>query len=151
MIGAIVYLAICLVASAVITIVIAMFRSVKSRDEWKSWQCMAIFFFLCSISPYAWTEIQTKNSSKDVKAAIIEGVAESGLEGKLAYYKVLSSKDGKAKTVAVIIEEEAGVGTQRAVVSVNLKQGKKGWEPETFKVVNSDRLNKDGFTMPPFY
>jgi hypothetical protein len=151
MIGVVAYLGICLIVAGVLTFVVAMFRSVQSRDDWKSWQTLAIFFLLVVSSPYIWTEVQTKQKGKGMKAAILDGLSQSPLDGKLEYYKVLKTDGGKARVVAVVSENEAGVGTQRAVVEMTLTKSGNSWQAEKFKIVNSDRLNKDGFTMPPFY
>lgn len=152
MIVGIFYIGASFAVAVVLTFVYAMFRSVKSRDEWKSWRALAAFWILTFTGPYIYAEVLTKVKGSDMKSAVLDALDEVGIEGKLAYYKVVSSSATRAKVVAVAEEMESWGGTQHSVVSVTLVMDKKGhWKPDGFKIVNSDKHNKDGFTFPPYF
>lgn len=137
--------------AAVLTFLYAMFRSVQARDDMKSWRTFGFLFVVVALAPYGYAEVMTRMHGKDMRKAVYGGMIAGGFEGKLDYYKVMAAKDETARVIAVGHEREGWGGTNKIVMTVNLKKKEGTWVPTTFKIINSDRHNKDGFTFPPYF
>jgi hypothetical protein len=141
----------CFVVAVIFTVIYAMFRSIESRDEWKSWRTMIFFYCLALVAPYGWCEIMTLKYGKNMKPVIQDVMDEVGVNGDLNYYKVLYCKDGKARVIAVAVEKASWGGTDRPLVAMTLIQKGDKWDLDTYRVVRSDERNEDSFTFPPYF
>ena len=118
MLGLFFYTAMCALASAVLTFIYSMFRTVKARDEYKSWKVLAIFFALTFFSPYIYNEYLTRKLGPNIKSAVADALYDAGVEGKINYFRVVSQKGDTARVVAVTTENRDWGGTERPVVAV---------------------------------
>lgn len=142
----------CFAVSVVLTIIYAMFRSIESRDEWKSWRTMVCFFIFALIAPYGWCEVMTMRFGKNMKPIVQDVFDEVGVNGDLQYYKVLYVKDGKARVIGVATEKASWGGTDRPLVAMTLAQKSNDkWELDSYRVVRSDERNEDNFSFPPYF
>lgn len=151
MLGLFFYTAMCALASIVLTFLYSMMRSVQSRDEFKSWKVMVIFFALCFGGPYGYNEYLTRTVGADAKSAVADALYDAGIDGKISYYRVVSMKGQTARVIAVATENQDWGGTERPVVAVTIKRGPSGWKSDTYTVVNSLSRNADSYTFPPYY
>jgi hypothetical protein len=141
----------CFVVAALITFIYGMFRSVQSRDEWKSWQTFSVLFVICVIGPYGWAEAATKMAGDKLRKSVRYALSSANIEGDLQYYKVITNRDNRVSVIAVSSTTENWGGTNRAVISLQMKKDGENYRATSFKVVNSDQHNKDGFTFPPYF
>lgn len=142
----------CFAISVVLTIIYAMFRSIQSRDEWKSWRTMLGFFVTALIAPYGWCEIMTAKYGKNMKPIVQDVLDEVGVNADVDYFKVLYVKDGKARVIGVASEKVSWGGTDRPLVAMTLIQKKDNkWDLDSFRVVRSDERNEDSFSFPPYF
>lgn len=151
MLGLFFYTAMCAIASLVLTFIYSMLRTVQSRDEYKSWRVMAIFFVLVFSGPYLYNEFLTRKLGPGVKEAVADALYDAGVDGKLNYYRVVSMKGDTARVVAVATENQDWGGTERPVVAVTVKKDRKGWKSDSYLVINSVSRNADSYSFPPYY
>jgi hypothetical protein len=151
MLGLFFYTAACVFVAIVLTFIYSMFRSVQSRDEYKSWRVMAIFFVIVFIGPYGYNEYLTRSAGPQMKDAVLDGLYDADVKGNLNYFRVISVKNNTARVIAVTTEHQGWGGTERPVVALTVKKGPKGWQSDTFLVVNSISRNADSYTFPPYY
>lgn len=151
MLGLFFYIVACFTAAVVLTFIYSMFRSVQSRDEYKSWRVMLIFFVLVLAAPYGYNEVLTRRAGPDLKDAVIQGLNDAGIDGSLAYYRVVKQTGNTCRIVAVVTENQDWGGTERPVVAITAKKDEKGWKSDTYLVVNSVSRNADSYTFPPYY
>lgn len=141
----------CALASVVLTFIYSMARTVKGRDEFKSWRIMVIAFILVFFGPYAYNEYLTRKLGPNIKSAVADALYDAGVNGKINYFRVVSQKGDTARVIAVATENQDWGGTERPVVAVTVKKDPKGWKSDTFLVVNSVSRNADSYTFPPYY
>jgi len=151
MLGLFFYVAGCVILAIGVTFIYSMFRSVQSRDEYKSWKALAIFFTLIFIAPYGYNEYLTRTVGTQMKEAVMDALFDAGINGELRYYRVVSSKKDTARVIAVVKEDQDWGGTERPVLAITVKKGPKGWKSDTYLVVNSVSRNADSYTFPPYY
>jgi hypothetical protein len=145
------YIGGCLVLAAVITLIYSMMRPIHSKGDSKSWKVLFLAFVMCITAPYGYVEVLTQAVGGPMKAAVQEGFSESGINGEMRYYRVVSYGNNSARVIAVAKETQDWGGTDRPIVAITLKKDAKGWKPDSFNVVYSDRLNKDRSTLPPYW
>jgi len=151
MLGLFFYIVACFTAAVVLTFIYSMFRSVQSRDEYKSWRVMLVFFVLVLAAPYGYNEVLTRRAGNDLKEAVLEGLSDAGVDGELAYYRVVKQTGNTCRVIAVVTENQDWGGTERPVVAITAKKEGKGWKSDTYLVVNSISRNADSYTFPPYY
>jgi hypothetical protein len=151
MLGLFFYAAGSFVVAMVLTFLYSMFRTVKARDEYKSWKVLAIFSFVVFAGPYGYNEYLTRRFAGDMKQAVLDGIDDAGITGQLNYFRVISAKDNTVRVIAVATEQQGWGGTERPVLAITLKKDKKGWRSDTYLVVNSISRNADSYTFPPYY
>lgn len=151
MLGLFFYIVACFTAAVVLTFIYSMFRSVQSRDEYKSWRVMLIFFVLVLAAPYGYNEVLTRRAGPNLKDAVLQGLNDAGIDGELAYYRVVKQSGNTCRIVAVVTESQDWGGTERPVVAITAKKDEKGWKSDTYLVVNSVSRNADSYTFPPYY
>lgn len=151
MIGAIIYGLACFAVAVVVTIIAALLKPIKKKDEAKSWRVLLISFILAIAAPYGYNETLTRLKGANMDVAYEDVLVDADVAGDVVYYKVLGSKGDTAKTVLVADDKDEGGFPERAVFTVELKHGEKGWVAESYEVVNSFARQKDGFTFPPYW
>lgn len=151
MLGMLFYLGGCFLVSAVATFLYVITRPIEARDEMRSWRTWMVMYVLTFGGPYGYAEFLTRYYGEPMKDAVLDGLDLAGIQGDLKYYRLVKFGDNKARAIVVSQEPADWGGTERPVVALNLIKGKSGWEVDTYKVVNSDSRNADGWTFPPFY
>jgi hypothetical protein len=151
MIGIILYLICCFIVACVLTVMYVMVRPVSTRDELKSWRILLIMYIVALGGPYAYAEVMTRLVGGRMEQAVTAALDDAGVKGDLQYFKVVYYTGQKARVVAVGKEKAIWGGTDKPVLAVTLhKEGEK-WKTDSYRVVNSDNRNQDGFTFPPYY
>jgi hypothetical protein len=151
MIPALFYGAGCFAVAAILTIIVAMFKPIQSRDDWKSWRTFVFMYLIALAAPYIWSEGLTLRYGSTM-AKSIEGVLyDASIDGKLEYYKVIWFRDGKARVMAVATEQASWGGTDRPLVGMTLIKNGDKWALDSYRVIRSDERNEDGFSFPPFF
>lgn len=151
MIGAIIYGLACFAVAVVITVIAALFKPIKNKDEAKSWRVLLVSFIACLAAPYAYYEVLTRTKGANMDVAYEDVLVDADVAGEVVYYKVVEASGDKAKTVVVANDKDEGGFPERAVFTVELKRGEQGWVAESYEVVNSFARQKDGFTFPPYW
>lgn len=151
MFGVIFYIAVCLGVSGVIAFLWTVTRSIQSRDEMRSWRTFAYLFIISLGVPYGYFEVMTRMKGPEMKQAVEKAMDDSDTDAELVYYKVLWANDQKARVMAVGTAELSWGGTERPTLKVTLAKKKGKWTAESYEVVASDKLNKDGIVFPPFF
>lgn len=151
MLGLFFYIVACFFGAVILTFIYSMFRTVQSRDEYKSWRVMIIFFVLVMAAPYGYNEVLTRRAGADLKSAVLEGLSDAGIDGDLAYYRIVKQTGDTCRIVAVVTEKQDWGGTERPVVAITAKKEAKGWRSDSYIVVNSVSRNADSYTFPPYY
>lgn len=151
MFGVVAYIGECLGVAGAITFIYVMTRSLKSRDEVKSWRVFINLAIIALILPYSAVEAVTKVVGKKLEPVVRETVDGTDFAGDFGYFKVVYYTGKTAKVVAVGTEKENWGGTNTAVIAINLTKKDSGWVADSYRWVNSDSRNKDGFTFPPYW
>lgn len=151
MIGFIFYGLACFFAAVLVTIVISLFRPIKQKDDFKSGRILLVSFVLALGIPYGYFEALTRLKGTGMDVAYEDILVDADVAGDMVYYKVINVKGDVAKTVMVAEDKDEGGMPERAVFEVELRNGKRGWEAESYEVVNSFARQKDGFTFPPYW
>jgi hypothetical protein len=141
----------CFAIAMILTIIVAMFKPIQTRDDWKSWRTFTVMMILTAIAPYMWAEGLTAKYGGTMKKTVEGVLYDAEIDGPLEFYKVIWFKDNKARVLAVSTEQANWGGTDRPLVAMTLvKKGDK-WALETYRVVRSDERNEDGFSFPPYF
>lgn len=153
MLGMIIYLGGCLVVSALVTFLAAMAKPIQARDEMKSWKTWIILMVLTTFLPYGYVEGQTALFKDEaMQKAITRTVWQADIPGEFQYGKVMFYKGTQARVIGVTKTTENWGGTERAVIAMTLNKTPKGtWAMESYRIVNYDSRNYDGWTFPPYY
>ena len=146
------YSGVCALAAGFLTILTTVFKPIHKKGDSKPWYAMFGFFIVAFASPYLYTEGLTKLYGSKMKVAI-EGVYDSSdIQGPMQYFRIIGYRPDKEATALVVGSEKEGWGgTDRPVLSVHLVDEKGCWKAESYKIVSCARLNKDGYTFPPYW
>lgn len=145
------YLLGCLVVGVILTILVSMFRSTKTIDDFKSWRWIAAFSVLAGLVPYGWCEYLTRKWGDEMLKPVKTALGDAEVAGDLIYFRVLEASESKAKVVAVAKEKGTFATPERTVLTINLATKNGKWYAEEYEFVNSFKRSKDGNTMPPFW
>lgn len=145
------YAIVAFVVALALTLLGVVVRPLKNRDEQRPGRVLLTYFILSLVLPYIAVEVMTRAVGKNMKDAIEAAYDEAHFQGPMLYYKVLYFAGSRAKALAVGEEKQDWGGMDRPVVNVNLvKKGDK-WVCDSYRIVCSDRLNKDGIVFPPYW
>lgn len=151
MFGVIFYIGACLLVAGVITFFWTVTRPIQNRDEMKSWRTFAWMFAFSLALPYGFFESITRLKGNEMKDAVEIAYDDAETDGELKYYKVFWYTGDKATVMAVGQATLSWGGTERPTVKVNLVRNGSKWKAESYDVVTSDKLNKDGTVFPPYF
>ena len=142
----------CAVIAGILTVLSTVFRPIHKKGDSKPWCAAFLFFAVVFAVPYAYTEGLTKLYGSKMQSVIKETYDGSEIQGPMRYFRVIGYRPDKEATALVIgSEKESWGGTDRPVVSVHLVMEKGKWKADSYKIVSCDRLNKDGYTFPPYW
>ncbi|HJP84310.1 MAG TPA: hypothetical protein VJ835_12490 [Fimbriimonadaceae bacterium] len=152
MFGALFYSIGCFFVAGVLTFVTTMFRPIQEKGESRPWRAFIFWFIFVTSAPYLYGEILTRFVVKGIDKPVKEAYSTVDINGPLQFYRVIWYTGDKAKVVAVGKEPQSWGGTDRPLVTFNMKKSGKGeWEVDSYRLVYSDRTNKDGITFPPYW
>lgn len=150
--GMIAYLVGAIIVGAVLTIIMSIFRNVKSHDDFRSWRWMSLFAVLAALGPYVYAEGRTKIEGEGMQDAVDAVFKSAKVNGKVSYYKVMKSDAKSAKLIIVGKEKTTTNDRESCVLMATLKHDpKKGWKADSFEFVDSFDRGKDGITFPPYW
>lgn len=146
------YSGVCAVVAGILTVMSTIFRPIHRKGDSKPWYAMFGFFIVAFAAPYIYTEGITKLYGSKMKSAIAEVYEGSEIRGPMKYFRVIGYRPDKEATAYVIgSEKESWGGTDRPVLQVHLVDEKGCWKVDSYKILSCDRLNKDGYTFPPYW
>jgi hypothetical protein len=152
MVGIIIYLISCFAVAVVLMIIYVMLRPVKTRDELKSWRVLLVTYAFSLSAPYAYAEVMTRLVGAHMQHAINAALIDADLDSSsLEYYRVVAYNGRTARVVAVAHGKADWGGTDKPVLALTLSKQGDGWKTDSYLIISSDHLNKDGFTFPPYY
>lgn len=151
MIGSIGYGLLAIVVGAFLTMLVGLFRPIRTQDEWKPWKWILSLGLLAGTSPYMYAEVLTRMKGAAMANAIEAVTEEADIAGKPSYYKVIASKENTAKVVIGYDEMNEWGTRERTIMVANLVQEKGKWKANDYNVVTSYQRNKDHCTFPPYW
>lgn len=151
MFGIVAYVVVCAVAAGVLTTLYALLSPIRDRGEMRSWRVWMALWFVIGIAPYAWCEFATRKWGGPMRPAVEEVFDALPFTEGLAGYRVWTLRNGKAQLHAVGKDKLSWGGSDRPIVRIDLKQVGTGWEVDSYEVIVSQRMDRDGFILPPFW
>ncbi|MEZ5164013.1 MAG: hypothetical protein R2688_09765 [Fimbriimonadaceae bacterium] len=146
------YLLGCFFIAIVLTVVVALFRSVKEHDKFRSWRWTIFFTILVGAAPYGYAEVLTQLHGQEMTKAVEKSLKAAQINGKLHYFKVLKQQHGSAQVLVVAKEKTTLNDHESAIMKVFLTQDSKGkWKPEKYEFIDSFKRNKDSVSFPPYW
>ncbi len=142
----------CMIVAGILTIVSQLFRPIHRKGDSKPWYAMFFFFALVFVIPYAYTEGLTWMYGANMKSAIKDVYYSSEIDGPMRYFRIIGYRPDKEATALVVgLEREAWGGTDRPILSVHLVKEGDNWKADSYEIVCAERLNKDGYVLPPYW
>ncbi|MEA2552648.1 MAG: hypothetical protein QOJ65_824 [Fimbriimonadaceae bacterium] len=152
MLPAIAYTIACFIIAALLTCGYVLTRPVHVRDEMRSWRVMLALFALCFAGPYLYNEVLTRIHGPELEKALKTAYADLPINGgHMIYYKVTSFGGNEAKVLLVSEEKMEWGGTDHPQISLVLQKQGKSWKTISYKVLNSERLNKETYVFPVYW
>ncbi len=150
MLGNLIYLVLSVFAGFILSFFWLTFRSTKKRGDHAPYWTIFLCVLITTVGPFIFVEALTKLFGKPLEAAIKRAYVEGPIEGKFKYYKIRWYTGSKASALIVGEERANWGGTDRPIMSVDLVKNKGEWDVESYKLIYSDRKNRDGLVMPPY-
>ncbi len=137
-------------AGMILSFLLALFFGGPHRSD-KPQRMVLICLVIAMGGPFAYVEVLTQAvGDPAMEHAIKACYHDSPIQGPMQYFKV-TTYSGTHATALVVGEERQGWGgTDRPVIQVSLSKDGEKWKADSFKVVCSNRLNKDGLVFPPY-
>jgi hypothetical protein len=151
MFGVIVFAGISFAVAVVVTMLYIMTRKFELRDEARPGRVFVIWLIIALVGPFLFEEALTRTVGKSMKTVVTDAYDSADFDGPMLYYKVTFYTGSKAKVLAVGEEKQSWGGMDHPVVSMNLIRKGNKWKVDTYKVVLSERLDKDGIVYPPLW
>ena len=151
MFGALFYCIGCFFIAGILTFFTAMFRPIQDKGESRPWRAFIVWMVLVTAAPYVYAEVLTQTVGKNMTKAIKEGYDSADIQGKMQTYKVIWYTPTTAKVIVIGLEKVSWGGTDRPLAVLNLKKDGQTWKVDSYRLVYSDRLNKDGISFPPYW
>lgn len=145
------YAIVAFVFALVLTLLGVVIRPLKNRDEQRPGRVLLILFILALVLPYIGVEVMTRTIGKNMKDAVEGAYDEAHFKGPFLYFKVLYTTGSTAKALAVGEEKQDWGGMDRPIINVSLSKKGDKWICDSYRIVCSDRLNKDGIVFPPYW
>jgi hypothetical protein len=101
-------------------------------------------------TPFVYCETLTKLFGDPMEHAVKQAFDDSPIEGTLDYYRLISYNSDHATALVVGSEKQGWGGTDRPVMKVVLSQKDGHWVADSYSIIYSSRLNKDGIVFPPY-
>jgi len=151
MFGALFYTIGCFFIAGILTFVSQMFRPIQDKGESRPWRAFIVWMVLVLSAPYVYAEVLTRTVGTSMVKAIKEGYDSVDIRGDMQTYKVIWYTPNTAKVIVIGLEKVSWGGTDRPLAVLNLKKDGQTWKVDTYRLVYSDRLNKDGISFPPYW
>jgi hypothetical protein len=151
MLPAIAYTLATFVIAALLTCGWVLTRPIHLKDEMRSWRVLLALFAITFMGPYAYNEVLTRWHGPELDHAVKASYTELPLNGPLMYYKVKSYSGTKAKVMVVANEKLDWGGTDHPQVLISLEKSGKSWHTVSYRLLNSDRLNKETYVFPVYW
>lgn len=149
--GIFAYLLGSLAVAGVVTLAISLFRSMQNNDNFKSWRVMMGLSFVCAALPYAYIEVMTAAQDHSINQAVVKGLKSAGVNGKLAYYKVVKSDPAQTELIVVAKEKTTLNPAESCVLRMTVAKKGKDWKATKYEFIDSFKRGKDSFTFPPYW
>ena len=158
MIEWLVYLLTGAAAGFAIAFIYALFKVGPGKPEFPFGRALIICLLLTWSGPFAYVEVMTRLHTRQFDAIVKDYFDgdDCPLKGKIKYYKVLYTTGDAAQIYLVADEPQSWGGNDSPLVKLNLKRSSKGtganggWVVDSWKLLRSDRLQKDSVVWPPY-
>ncbi len=146
------YVIACVVGACFLTLVVTLFRSVRTSTDSGSWGMIVRFFLVLALGPYLYAEVMTRFVAKNLSEPISQALDDIELNGKLEYYRVLSYNQEGAH-VTVVADEQAvwDKASERPVIDMRLERRDDGWKVTAYRFLFSPSRDKNGLSVPPYW
>lgn len=129
-----------------------MFRPIQDKGESRPWLAFIFWMIFVFSAPYLFAEVLTRFVVKGIDKPVKNAYDGVEISGPMQFYRVIWYTGDKAKVVAVGKEPQSWGGTDRPLVTFNMVKDAKGnWQCKNYKLVYSDKNNRDGYTFPPYW
>jgi hypothetical protein len=146
------YLILCLVAGALFTTVVAMFRSVSGHDNFMSWRWILGFSVVAAVAPYVYMDINTRRYGSALDKVVDQTLSAIRINGNLAYYRVTNGDENAVRILAVGNETTSIRMNEKIIVEINaVKDQRNRWVVKEYEVLNSFERQKDAVVLPPMF
>ncbi len=141
----------CFGIALVCTTLSTLLRPIRSRDDHASWRSLAFFFIVCLAAPYGYHAVLTRLYGSQVVPVAREKLSHTEFGGQFRYARVLGLRGDRARVLVVTTEtDESWGGVDRPMATVKLRRSNGAWAADSYKIVSSARLNKEGWIFPPY-
>ncbi|MBN9504295.1 MAG: hypothetical protein BGO01_03920 [Armatimonadetes bacterium 55-13] len=141
----------CFFLAGILTFISTMFRPIQDKGESRPWRAFFVWMVLCMGTPYIYSEILTRSLGPKMDKSIRYAYDSLDITGPMQYYRVIWTTGNSAKVIVVGLEKQSWGGKDRPLAAFNMiKEGEK-WKVQNYRLVYSDRLNKDGISFPPYW
>lgn len=151
MFGALFYSIGCFFVAGIFTFVTTMFRPIQEKGESRPWRAFIFWMAFVFSAPYIYAEALTRYVVKDLEKSVKVAYSQTEIKGPMQFYRVIWYTGSTAKVIAVGLERQTWGGTDRPLAAFNMKRKGKDWICDSYRLVYSDNLNKDGISFPPYW
>ncbi|CAN5509814.1 hypothetical protein BH11ARM1_BH11ARM1_11860 [soil metagenome] len=144
------YLIITVLAGSLLSFFIIISRSAGKRGDSTPFPTIIICLLITILGPFIYVELLTKAATKELQIPIMNAYRDGPINGKFKYFRVLTKFGDHARAIAVGEERTNWGGTDRPVMSIELKKKNGKWAYESYNLLYSDRKNEDHVILPPY-
>jgi hypothetical protein len=139
-----------LTAGLILAFLVSLFFGGPSQRAEKPFRMVLFCIALTMAGPFLFSEVLTATYGDEMRHAVKLAYNDSPISGPFQYFKVTSYTGSHATAIAIGEEQAAWGGTDRPILSVSLSKEGANWKADSYTVVYSNRLNKDGIDFPPY-
>jgi hypothetical protein len=137
-------------AGLLLAFIAGIFLTGPSQRVEKPYRILVYSLGFTMLGPFLYCEALTQAFGDPMGHAIRQCYNESEIQGPMQYYKLTRYTGDHAIAIVIGQEKEGWGGNDRPILQVLLSQHGTSWVADSYTVVYSYRLNKDGIIFPPY-